>query len=203
MPIEQEIDIEKQQRQYMALFENFFTLTQELKNCKNIAQMSELMKTTLNEIDAFNDGKAEIIHDLILNSVYEANTSQLKLLVLECMQDMDKQNPAYSILFQLNHLLSNPEKAPKTKVEDFFKHLTNNDSANLKVLQTDNSRNMKKCLLGVVIIGSIVITGIIPGLFISAAIYISTGHSIFSLFKPKGEEFIDCLADLGVRQSME
>src|SRR5207249_1441126 len=78
LPIEQEIDIEEHQRRYIAVFEKFFTLTQRLKTCKNIEQMSDLILTTLNDIDAFDNKKAKAIYNLILTSIYEENSSQLK-----------------------------------------------------------------------------------------------------------------------------
>ncbi|MBA2653062.1 MAG: hypothetical protein H0U73_12485 [Tatlockia sp.] len=49
---------------------------------------------------------------------------------------------------------------------------------------------MKNFLTGIALIGLIVITGFVPGLFITAGFY-AAGYSLFSLFKSKGDEFLD------------
>lgn len=192
LSLEQEVDVEYQIEKYKIIFHKILPIVHELKNCHNIAEMSRALRK-LDEIDSLNHVDAKTIQEEMLHRVYQEYLSTLKQLTEECMQHIDKKKPAYAVLIKLNELLDKTAEPPKKRIEHFFQHLLDNDSENLKLLENDKSRDMKKFIKGIGIITAIIFTGIIPGLVISGAIYAATYHSVFDFFKPhqKGKDFSD------------
>jgi len=192
-PLEQEENIEKQQEKYKGIFESVYNISKNLTTKLTVKQISDLIKTNLSGID---HSQSASIHKEILGCIYQEYLQQLKQLTSDCIKHIPPKKPAYAVLTDLNNYLDDTEQAPQERIERFFKHLSENESKNLKVLQNDNSKDMKKFITGIAIIAAIVITAVIPGLLISAAVYAATGLSPLIFFKAKGTEFSENIDQL-------